>query len=140
MEVYRAATGEAPAAGQEMTAGFGSAALKREDFLLLLMTQLKHQDPLEPMDNQAMMTQFAQLNSLEELQSINEKMADLADAESLTEASSLIGKSVAVETDDGTQAAGIVESVSRLGSEVLLWIEGVSYPLSALSFVEKAEA
>ena len=134
------AAGTAASGAAQTASEIGSQGMKREDFMLLLLTQLKHQDPLEPMDDQALMTQFTQLNSLEELQGINHKMTDLAQGVSLTEASSLIGKEVMVSTEQGEEAMGLVSSVSRIGGEVMLRIQGASYPLSSLIHVQDQEA
>jgi hypothetical protein len=53
-----------------MVAGQGSAGFTPEDFLTLLVTQLKYQDPLEPMNEREMVAQLCQLQSLAELQQI----------------------------------------------------------------------
>lgn len=53
--------------------------LDKDDFLQLLITQLEHQNPLEPLDNQAFISQLAQFNSLEELRNLNKQMATLVE-------------------------------------------------------------
>jgi len=55
------------------------AMLKNQDlgqdaFLKLMMTQLAHQDPLSPMDNQQMIAQMAQFSSVEQMGAMNEGM------------------------------------------------------------------
>jgi flagellar basal-body rod modification protein FlgD len=42
----------------------------KDDFMRLLMTQLRNQDPLNPMDHKEMATNLAQFGSLEQLQNI----------------------------------------------------------------------
>lgn len=44
--------------------------LGKNTFLTLLVTQLQHQDPLDPQDNSQFLAQLAQFSSLESLQSI----------------------------------------------------------------------
>ena len=44
-------------------------------FLKLLVEQLKHQDPLAPQDGSQFVAQLAQFNSLEQLISINDRLA-----------------------------------------------------------------
>lgn len=46
----------------------------RDEFITLLITQLKHQDPLNPMENEEFAVQLAQFNSLSELMEINKKL------------------------------------------------------------------
>mgnify|MGYP006305888319 FL=1 len=91
------------------------------------------------MDDQALMTHFTQLNSLEELQGIHQKIDSLTGEGSLTEASTLIGKSATVSAPDGEQISGLVSSVSQLGEEITLMIEGKAYALSSLIHVQAGE-
>ena len=49
----------------------------KDAFLQLLVTQLQHQDPLDPQDNSEFLAQLAQFSSLESLQQIKEDMAAL---------------------------------------------------------------
>jgi flagellar basal-body rod modification protein FlgD len=47
------------------------------EFMMILLAQLRNQNPLEPMDDKEMIAQMAQLNSLQELQKINASLATL---------------------------------------------------------------
>ena len=67
-----AAAAAATTAGNKKTDGLG-----RDAFLSLLVTQLQHQDPLNPQDNQAFLAQLAQFTSLESLQSIKSDIGAL---------------------------------------------------------------
>jgi len=60
------------------TTGAKKNALTQDDFLKLFTTQLKYQNPLEPMDNFQMATQLAQFNSVDALMRMNETMTQLA--------------------------------------------------------------
>ncbi|MEN6306449.1 MAG: flagellar hook capping FlgD N-terminal domain-containing protein, partial [Anaerohalosphaeraceae bacterium] len=60
------------------------AASQKMDFMTLLVTELKYQNPLEPMDNQQMAAQLAQFSQLEltegmngNLQTMNETMTKM---------------------------------------------------------------
>ena len=50
--------------------------LGKEAFLQLLTVQLKNQDPLDPVKNEAFVAQLAQFSSLEQLQNINQAVTD----------------------------------------------------------------
>ena len=71
--------------------------LGKDDFLKMMIAQLKHQDPLNPMDGTAFTAQLAQFSSLEQLQNINTQLtAFTKQQQSLgnTQAVNLIGKDV----------------------------------------------
>jgi len=53
--------------------------LDKNDFMLLLVEQLKNQDPLEPMDSTDFTAQLAQFSALEEQTKTNENLALLQD-------------------------------------------------------------
>ncbi len=72
-------------------------SLDQEDFLTILVAQLKYQDPNNPMDDKEMTSQLVQYSSLEQLTKINEGITSLVDANSSTSlqaASDYIGKSI----------------------------------------------
>jgi len=50
-------------------------ALGRNAFLNLLVTQLQHQDPLQPQADGEFLAQLAQFSSLEQLQHIQDELA-----------------------------------------------------------------
>ncbi len=50
-------------------------------FMLVLLAQMRHQNPLEPMDDKEMIAQMTQLNSLQELQKIRLTLEMLVQAE-----------------------------------------------------------
>lgn len=77
----------------------GSAAATQNQFMNLLVTQLKNQDPLNPMDNAQVTTQMAQLSTVSGIQQLNTSlqslMANFQATQSLQSAS-MIGHKVLV--------------------------------------------
>jgi flagellar basal-body rod modification protein FlgD len=55
----------------------GKGTLGKDDFLNLLMTQMTHQDPLNPMDSQGMMNQLTTMGSLEQMMNVNKQLDKL---------------------------------------------------------------
>jgi flagellar basal-body rod modification protein FlgD len=79
----------------------GSAALGKEEFLTLLVAQLRNQDPLSPTNPEEMAAQLAQFSSLEQLINVNETLqaqtrsnASMAEAMNNTAAVNVLGKTV----------------------------------------------
>lgn len=60
------------------SASTSKSAMGKEDFLKLLTTQLKYQDPINPQDSTQFTAQLAQFTSLEALVNINDNIAGLS--------------------------------------------------------------
>src|SRR6266851_2435651 len=58
----------------------GSSDITSNDFLTLLVSELKNQDPTQPTDPNQYITQLAQVNSLQQLISINQGIGTLDSA------------------------------------------------------------
>lgn len=116
-----------------------SSDLGKEDFLKLLVTQLRYQDPMNPMEDKEFIAQMAQFNALEEMRSLNKSFAAMSDFNQLTQASSLLGKLVAIQTDDEHFAA-TVDEVRRVDGEIMVLAAGKEYPLSAIKQVADPQA
>lgn len=56
---------------------YGNNDLGQDAFLTLLVTQLQHQDPLDPQDNETFVAQLAQFSSLEQLTTANGSLESL---------------------------------------------------------------
>ncbi len=71
-------------------------------FLKLLVAQLRNQDPLNPMDNAAVTTQLAQINTVRGIEDLNTKMGDFLKAGqqgSVVSSVGLMGRQVVVPGD-----------------------------------------
>ena len=97
--------------------------LGKDDFLKLFVAQMQHQDPMSPMDNNAMVQQMSAISSVEQLTNLsssNEKMASqLAQSGAL----GLIGRTVTWTDADGTQT-GTVEKVTVTDGTPSLTVDG----------------
>lgn len=74
-----------------------SSTMGKDDFLQLLVTQLQHQDPLNPMDSTGFTAQLAQFSSLEELQNINKTLGSVGTSQTIltnSQAVDYIGKRI----------------------------------------------
>jgi len=84
---------------QNKTVSKNGAEMGKSDFLTLFTAQLKNQDPLDPVKNEAFVAQLAQFSQLEastNMQGSMSKLADSLSGERLLSSAALIGKRVAV--------------------------------------------
>jgi flagellar basal-body rod modification protein FlgD len=73
------------------------SSMNKDDFLQLLVTQMKYQDPMNPVDNTQMASQLAQYSQLETLNNMHETMkTELVMAQSMNNSymTTLIGKDI----------------------------------------------
>lgn len=98
-----------------------ASTLSQEDFLKILLTQLQFQDPLKPLDNQEFLAQMAQFSSLAQTSQINDRIDSLLSIQAATQSIGLIGKTVQVDTDGGSQV-GTVGSLNFTGGVPLLTV------------------
>ncbi|MDK2822108.1 MAG: flagellar basal-body rod modification protein FlgD [Clostridia bacterium] len=113
--------------------------LGKDDFLKLLVTQLKSQDPLNPMEDREFIAQTAQFSSLEQMQNMNktleEGLAKLLNSQeelylsfntwqSMTSGYNLIGKEISGFNLDGDKITGIVDKVKFTSSGPVAIVQG----------------
>jgi flagellar basal-body rod modification protein FlgD len=118
-------------------------AMGKDAFMKLLVNQIKNQDPLEPTDNTAYLSQLAQFSSLEQMQALNDNIVGLALLQQnnalmaqLTQSSALIGQSVNyVDPATGETLTGTVGSVKIQDNLAVLSIGGQDVPLANVTEV-----
>ena len=94
------------------TSSTSSASQLTANYLNLLITQLKNQDPLSPMDNNQMTSQMAQLSELQQMESMSSSFSQVLASTQLQYATSLIGKDVSyTPTGETTATTGQVAGV-----------------------------
>ncbi|WP_448379062.1 flagellar hook assembly protein FlgD [Fervidobacterium sp.] len=87
--------------------------MDKEAFLRLLITQLKNQDPLEPMKDRDFIAQMSQLSSLEQIMNMSKSVQQFVDTAAQlyrTQAVSMIGKTAVVKTNTITVSNGVPET------------------------------
>jgi flagellar basal-body rod modification protein FlgD len=103
------------AAEAQAAAANPAPVLGKEDFMKLLLAQLQHQDPMNPQDDAAFVSQLATFSSLEQLQTANSNLEMLAVGQSNlinSQALNLIGKDALVESGDTVRIkAGVPDTI-----------------------------
>ncbi|MEP6767010.1 MAG: flagellar hook capping FlgD N-terminal domain-containing protein, partial [Gemmatimonadaceae bacterium] len=91
-------------------------AMGKDDFMKLLVAQLKNQDPLNPMDGKDMAAQLAQFSSVEQLMTINKSITAQADTQTkVVDALDALQKA---QVDQGDTLASLIQgqmAVSTVG-------------------------
>jgi flagellar basal-body rod modification protein FlgD len=113
--------------------GKAGAALGKDDFLKILITQLSHQDPTQPMEDKEFIGQMAQFSSLEQITNMSEGMGKVADLLSRSQAIGLLGRIVDIASAE-TVITGPVEEVTG-GSFPQVLVNGAYYDASQVQRV-----
>jgi len=97
----------------------------RDDFLELLVTQLRNQDPLDPVSQEDFTSQLSQFSMLEQLETLNANFSDMLGFQELAQGASLIGRTVSYRTATSNGLIeGRVESIERNDEKVFVTVEG----------------
>ena len=103
------------AAQNTASAASGSNTVDYQSFLKLLVAQMKHQDPTAPMESTDFVAQLATFSQVEQSVQVNAKLDQLLQSSQLSQASSIIGRTVT--SADGT--------ISGKAAEVRLFSDGI---------------
>jgi flagellar basal-body rod modification protein FlgD len=115
-----------------------NSALKAEDFINMMVTQLQNQDPLEPAKNSELLAQMSQIGQLQTATTMQESLKGLVLQNSLGAAGNLIGKVVEGLDDNGKPMDGLVTSVRVEGDEVFLELDsGKSLKLARVTSISQ---
>jgi len=98
-------------------------AMKTEDFIKIMLTQLQHQDPLDPAKNLELLAQMSQIGQLQASTDMQDMLKGLSLQNQIGSAGQLIGKMVAGVDDTNQQTAGLVTSVRVQENQVYLELD-----------------
>lgn len=111
---------------------FKGSSMDKDAFLNLLVTQLKNQNPLEPMKDTEFISQMAQFSSLEQTQNMNKTIK-------LDSAYNMVNKLVKAthENEEGEveDIIGVVSMVRVDNDKILLKVDGVEVTLDDIKEV-----
>ncbi len=110
----------------------GGNTMGKDDFLQLLVAQMKYQDPLEPTSNTEYIAQYATFSEVEQMQNMSQNM-------DLSRASSLVGQTVEItttsESGKETTVMGKVDYVKYESGKALVSVDDQLYSLSDVTHV-----
>ncbi|MCW2950858.1 MAG: flagellar hook capping protein [Conexibacter sp.] len=108
--------------GASQPAKKDSSILGKDDFLKLMMAQMRNQDPTSPQDPSQYTSQLATFSTLEQITNLASTTAASASNDYDQGAVALIGKSVSYVDDTGATRTGAVASVTFTSSGPTLTI------------------
>jgi flagellar basal-body rod modification protein FlgD len=128
-------------AAAERAASVQAEGLTKDSFLQLLVAQLQHQDPTNPMDNMQFTEQLAQFASLEQLQNLNSNFSEVQKAQQIAQLQGIVGKEVSYSAKVGDQSVrqvGTVDAVRIMDDGVFALINGSEVNLSDIDTIIRA--
>jgi flagellar basal-body rod modification protein FlgD len=117
MPTVPASTPAAPGTTPKATTTTAGPSLGKDDFLKLLVGQLKNQDPMNPSSDTDFIGQMAQFSQLEQTTNMASANAELAAQQNGARAVALLGRTVTYPDAAGVSTTGVVAKVQ--------WAEGV---------------
>lgn len=106
--------------GANQTAPKSKTAVDYDSFLKLLIAQMKNQDPTQPMDSTQYVAQLATFSQVEQTVQSNAKLDQILQSSALSQADSIIGRSIT--SADGNTTGTVAEV--RLASNGLIAVLG----------------
>jgi flagellar basal-body rod modification protein FlgD len=81
----------------------------QDQFLKLMVAQLKSQDPLEPIKDQEFLGQLAQFSTLSGIEKLNASFGDMLSLQQITQGANLMGQRIIYRNSDNQTSQGIVQ-------------------------------
>ena len=111
--------------------------LDKDDFLKILIAQLRHQDPTKPMEDREFIAQMAQFSSLEQMTNMSRQFTELSAVLKASGAMNLIGHDVEIIQGDSF-IQGRVDAVTS-GAYPQVLVNGTYYDYADISSVIKGD-
>ena len=127
--------------GSKVPGGSNKLALKTEDFIKMMITQLQQQDPMEPAKNEQLLAQMSQIGQLQSSTQLQESLQGIVQQNQIGSAAGLIGKSIKGMDADNNEVGGLVTSVRVTDDGVNLELDnGKSLSLSRVTTIAPTTA
>jgi flagellar basal-body rod modification protein FlgD len=112
-----------------------ASSLGENDFLQLLVAQLKYQDPSQPTDPSTFIAQTAQFTQVQDLEKLTSTVATLIQTDGMSTAAAMIGRTVQFNDTDGVSRTGTVTSAQVSADGVKLGVGSYATDLTSVTQV-----
>jgi len=106
----------------------------RDFYMQLLIAQLQNQDPMEPLSNSDMITQMAQLSTVEAMDRMRASFSEMLKLQQLLGGTELLGRTVRY-LSNGELSEGVVEAVSSREGSVRLLVNQAEVGLDSVQTI-----
>lgn len=122
-----------------MTAGDPYSSMTSKDFVKVMLSELKHQDPTNPTDTSKIMSELSSLRNIESQMSLQTNLKDLVSQNQIAQAAGMIGKLVSGMDSNGNKMAGHVMSIKVVNGNAMLQLDsGQSLDMNNVTTIEQA--
>ncbi|MBC8324336.1 MAG: flagellar hook assembly protein FlgD [Verrucomicrobia subdivision 3 bacterium] len=109
--------------------------LGQNEFLKLLVTQMRNQDPMQPVSDTEFIAQMAQFSSLEQTKTMSADITKLRQGNDFLQATNLLGKEVRLNLGDMEFTKGIVTDLNVKDGEARIIVGDKTYTLDQVTSV-----
>ncbi len=109
------------------------------DFIKLMITELSHQDPLNPMDSTDILQQMSQIREIQSNTELTETLNSVKLGQNVATAASLIGRRIVGLSDNARHVVGEVDRVSLEFGVPKLHVEGQVVDIRNVAAILKSE-
>ena len=107
------------------TTSAANNGLGKDTFMKLLVAQMRQQNPMEPTDDKEMIAQMTQFSMLEQITNMATANAEIVSSSKMSQAVTLLGRTVSYLGNDGVAQTGTVEHVRLVNGAPQLTVGGV---------------
>jgi len=136
MNVSAYQTSVMPSSASPTAASGGLTGMGSDEFMQLLLAEMKNQNPLDPVQDKDMMAQITQINSVVSMNKVSASVQELTLSNQMIQAANLIGKDVSYAASDGTTQSGVVSGVTYQGTQIDLTVGQAQVALTQLKGVQ----
>ncbi len=113
--------------------------LGKDDFLKILVTQMRHQDPLQPLQDKEFIGQMTQFSTLEQIVNLNQSFINFANSQGgLSAYSSSLGMEI-TWLDGTTSQTGTVTGVATKDGKVHYMVDGKEVPVEQVNSIRQPQ-
>lgn len=123
--------GEAPAQNERVPVKM----LGQNEFLQLLVTQMRNQDPMQPVSDTEFIAQMAQFTNLEQTKAMSSDITKLRQGNDFQQGTGLLGRYVRLSLGDSGFTNGIVTDLDVKDGEARIIVGDKAYTLDQVTAV-----